>query len=128
MEVEKFEDLIAWQKARVLTREIYIITRQQPFCDDFGLTRQMQRCVISIMSNLAEGFERGSRAEFRQYVIISKASCAELRSQLYAALDIGYITKEVFDKTNTLAQEVSRILGDLKASLSKARHTQNTKK
>jgi four helix bundle protein len=73
------------------------------------------------MSNLAEGFERGSSAEFHQFIVISKSSCAEVRSQLYVALDIGYINQEVFDATSALAQEVSRIIGGLKSSVYKAK-------
>ena len=119
MKVQKFEDLIAWQKARELTRQIYMITRKEPFCKDFGLCNQMQRSSVSIMSNLAEGFERGSSKEFHQFLVIAKASCAELRSQLYVAFDIGYITRNIFDQINSIALEVSRIIGGLKASIQK---------
>ncbi len=119
MKVQKFEDLIAWQKARELTRQIYMITRKEPFCKDFGLCNQMQRSSVSIMSNLAEGFERGSSKEFHQFLVIAKASCAELRSQLYVALDIGYITKNIFDQINSIAMEVARIIGGLKVSIQK---------
>ena len=66
--IERFEDLIAWQKARVLTKEVYELTRKQPFAKDFGLCGQIQRAVVSIMSNIAEGFERGGRAEFHQFL------------------------------------------------------------
>lgn len=121
MKVGRFEDLIAWQKARMLTKKVYQMTRQEPFCRDFGLSNQIQRSVVSVMSNLAEGFERGSSSEFHQYIVISKASCAEVRSQLYVALDVGYITKEIFDELNELALEVSRIIGGLKSSVQKAK-------
>jgi four helix bundle protein len=89
--IERFEDLIAWQKARELTKQIYTVTGKKPFSADFGLREQIQRAAVSIMSNLAEGFERGSSSEFHQFIVIAKASCAEVRSQLYTALDIGYI-------------------------------------
>lgn len=95
--IEKFEDLIAWQKARELIKQIYNVTAKKPFLSDFGLRKQIQRATVSIMSNLAEGFERGSSSEFHQFIVIAKASCAEVRSQLYTALDIGYITKEEFN-------------------------------
>jgi four helix bundle protein len=72
------------------------------------------------MSNLAEGFERGSRKEFHQFLVIAKASCAEVRSQLYLALDIGYMNKEKFDELNEIALEASRIIGGLKASVQKS--------
>ena len=121
MKIEKFEDLIAWQKARELTRQIYIVTRQEPFCRDYGLSSQIQRAAVSIMSNLAEGFERGSSAEFHKFIVIAKASCAELRSQLYVALDIEYISRKSFDQLSNIALEVSRIIGGLKASVLRAK-------
>ena len=123
MKVEQFEDLIAWQKARELAKQIYAATRKQPFCSDFGLSGQIQRASVSIMSNLAEGFERGSRTEFHHYIVIAKASCAEVRSQLYVAFDAGYITSKEFDVLGTLACEVSRIIGGLKAAV-KSRNAQ----
>src|SRR5206468_3923596 len=89
--VQRFEDLVAWQKARAMTAAIYQVTRQGLFSKDFGLSGQMQRAAVSVMSNIAEGFERGRRAEFHQFLSAAKASCAELRSQLYTALDAGYL-------------------------------------
>lgn len=121
VKIAKFEDLIAWQKARQLTREIYKLTRQEPFCRDYGLCSQIQRSAVSVMSNLAEGFERGSSAEFHQFIVIAKASCAEVRSQLYIAIDIGYINQESFDRVNDIAQETARIIGGLKSSVYKAK-------
>lgn len=117
--IERFEDLIAWQKARVLTKEVYELTRKQPFANDFGLCGQIQRAVVSIMSNIAEGFERGGRVEFHQFLVVAKASCAEVRSILYVALDIGYINSEDFNKVNDLALEVGRIIGGMRASVQK---------
>ena len=124
MSVEKFEDLVAWQKARELTREVYRLTRAAPFCNDFGLRDQVQRAAVSVMSNLAEGFERGSSAEFHQFVVVAKASCAELRSQLYVALDAGYMSEEEFRHASGLAVEVSRIIGGLKVAVRKQRDGQ----
>lgn len=121
MKIEKFEDLVAWQKSRELTRQIYIVTKHEPFCRDYGLSSQIQRAAVSIMSNLAEGFERGSSAEFHKFIVISKASCAELRSQLYVALDIEYISKDSFDQLNKIALEVSRIIGGLKSAVYRAK-------
>ena len=95
--VVSFEDLIAWQKARELTRKIYIISNRGNFEKDFGLRTQIQRACVSIMSNIAEGFDRASRAEFHQYLVIAKGSCAEVRSQLYVANDVGYISNQEFD-------------------------------
>jgi four helix bundle protein len=117
--IEKFEDLIAWQKARELTRGIYEVTRQGAFAKDFGLSGQIQRAAVSIMSNIAEGFERGGRGEFHQFLSTAKASCAEVRSQLYVALDVGYLDKTTFDRLIQQAEEVGRIVGGLRASVQK---------
>ena len=119
--VEKFEDLIAWQKARALTKQIYSITSKNQFVKDYGLKDQIRRASVSIMSNLAEGFERGGRPEFHQYVVIAKGSCAEVRSQLYVALDVEYITQKQFDHFYNMTIEISRILGGLRSSLQKQR-------
>ena len=117
MVVIKFEDLIAWQKARTLTRAIYLLTRQSPFVRDFGLTNQIQRASVSIMSNLAEGFERNGQREFLQFLSTAKASCAEVRSQLYIAFDVGYLDRSQFDHLFALAEEVGRVIGGLRASI-----------
>jgi four helix bundle protein len=119
--VDKFEDLIAWQKARELTKRIYEVTRQGDFAKDFGLKDQIQRAAVSMMDNIAEGFERGGRAEFHQFLSTAKASCAEVRSQLYVALDVGYIAQSGFDQLQSLAEEVAKILGGLRASVQKQR-------
>ncbi len=115
--IERFEDLIAWKKARAMTTEIYCLTRQEGFARDYGLKNQIERASVSVMSNIAEGFERNRRGEFHQFRSISKASCAEVRSQLYVALDIGYINQTQFDQTMSLAQEVAKIIGGLRASI-----------
>lgn len=119
--IEKFEDLIAWQKARILTKEIYQLTRVGEFTKDFGLSGQIQKASVSIMSNIVEGFERGGRGEFHQFLSISKASCAEVRSQLYVALDVGYLENQYFQKIMKKAEEVGRIVGGLRASVDKQR-------
>jgi len=95
--IERFEDLIAWQKARALTKEIYQMTREGSFARDFGLSGQIQRAAVSIMSNIAEGFERGGRGEFHQFLSTAKGSCAEVRSQLYVAFEIGYLDQSKFN-------------------------------
>uniref|UniRef100_B3EMD3 S23 ribosomal protein n=1 Tax=Chlorobium phaeobacteroides (strain BS1) TaxID=331678 RepID=B3EMD3_CHLPB len=121
MKVEKFEDLIAWKKARELTKEIYQFTGDGDFSRDFGLRDQIRRASVSIMSNLAEGFERGSAKEFHQFLVIAKASCAEVRSQLYVAFDVGYVSEANFSVLERKAAEVSRIIGGLRASVAKQR-------
>jgi four helix bundle protein len=115
--VERFEDLVAWQKARLLTRAVYGVTRSGPFSRDFGLKDQIRRAAVSIMSNIAEGFERNKPTEFHQYLCIAKGSCAELRSQLYVALDAEHLNQETFDQLITQAQEVARIVGGLRAAV-----------
>lgn len=87
--IDRFEDFVAWQKARTLAADIYKITSEGKFARDFGLRDQIRRAAVSSMSNLAEGFEQGRPAEFHQFLSIAKGSCAELRTQLYVALDVG---------------------------------------
>lgn len=115
--VDRFEDLIAWQKARELTKGIYQASMSGTFAGDHGLSGQIQRAAVSIMSNIAEGFERGSNRDFHRFLCVSKASCAEVRSQLYVALDCGYLTDDQFKTLFALAQEVGRIIGGLRASV-----------
>ena len=115
--VQRFEDLIAWQKARQLTRRVYELTRKGGWARDFGLSSQIQRASVSIMSNIAEGFERNRHAEFHQFLSTAKASCAEVRSQLYLARDVGYLSAEDFDAILAQAEEVGRIVGGLRASV-----------
>ncbi|KAF7598825.1 MAG: four helix bundle protein [Candidatus Dactylopiibacterium carminicum] len=124
MGVQRFEELQAWQKARELVVTIYAITREGAFAKDFGLRDQIQRAAVSTMSNLAEGFERGSRPDFHRFVIIAKASCAEVRSQLYIAFDIGYITEQQLSHIMKQASELARVLGGLRASLDETRTPQ----
>ena len=119
--IDRFEDLIAWQKARDLTRAIYQVTRRGEFARDLGLARQVQRAAVSIMSNVAEGFERGGRGEFHQFLSTAKASCAEVRSHLYVALDIGYLDRTTFTDLLAKAEEVARIVGGLRSAVAMQR-------
>ena len=120
--IQRFEDLIAWQKARILTANIYKVTRKSEFAKDFGLSGQIQRAAVSIMSNIAEGFERQNPGEFHQFLTIARASCAEVRSQLYIAYDIGYIAEAEFDDLSTQSREVARIVSGLRIYISKKRN------
>jgi four helix bundle protein len=104
-----------------LTKQIYLLTRNGAFSRDFGLRGQIERASVSVMSNLAEGFERGGRTEFHQFIVIAKAPCAEVRSQLYVALDVGYITQEQFESVMALSDEVSRVIGGLRTAIKKQR-------
>lgn len=119
--VERFEDLIAWQKSRELTTRIYTLSQNGNFARDYGLRDQIRRAAVSVMSNLAEGFERGGRAEFHQFLVVAKGSCAEVRSQLFVALDVGYISEEEFEQAVGQATEVARIIGGLRSAVSKQR-------
>ena len=85
--IKTFEDLEAWQKARELTREIYVFSKKGSFAKDYGLRDQIRRACVSIMSNIAEGFERNGDKEFFQFVSVAKGSSGEVRAQLYVALD-----------------------------------------
>ena len=119
--IERFEDFIAWQKARKLTSNIYQVSNIGEFARDFGLKDQIRRAGVSVMSNIAEGFERGRPTEFHQFLSVAKGSCAELRSQLYVALDVGYVIDDDFHALMTQAIEVGQILGGLRASVERRR-------
>lgn len=119
--IERFEDLIAWQKARVLPRDIYKVTRTERFSRDWALVDQIRRASTSIMSNIAEGFERGTRSEFHQFLTVAKGSCGEVRSRLYGALDAEHIGEAEFKRLYAIANEVGKIIGGLKASVKKQR-------
>jgi four helix bundle protein len=116
-QVDVFEKLIAWQKARALNKRVYEVTRKGDLAKDFGLIRQMQRASVSIMANIAEGFERNRLTEFHQFLSISKSSCGELRSHFYAALDVGLLESTTFEELREMAVEVSRIISGLRSSI-----------
>jgi four helix bundle protein len=106
----QFEDLNVWQEARQLVNVIYESTKQRAFHDDFGLRDQIRRAAVSTMSNIAEGFERGTRKEFVQFLNIAKGSNGEVRSQLQVAMDQKYISKKEFVALNEAAILLSRKL------------------
>ncbi len=111
--IDTFEQLIAWQKARNLAREIDKMTKEPPFARDFALAGQLQRSAVSVMANIAEGFERNRLAEFHQFLSVAKSSCGERRSHVYVALDVGYVTKSEFERVHKLAEEVGRVVGGI---------------
>ena len=117
----KFQDLIAWQRARTLTRDVYEATTAGQFTRDYGLQDQMRRSAVSVMSNVAEGFDRESAAEFHRFLTIAKASCAELRSQLYVALDANHLTEAHFSRLMEQAEEVAAIIKGLRSAVEKKR-------
>jgi len=111
--IEKFEDLKVWQKARDINLQLYKLTNNGAFAKDFALKDQVRRASISILSNIAQGFERNGRKEFVQFLSIAKASSGEIRSQLYAALDLEYITKDEFTIIIDKVVEVSKMISGL---------------
>jgi four helix bundle protein len=106
----RFQDLEAWRSARLLTRQVYELTGTGPLARDFGLRDQMQRASVSVMSNIAEGFDSRTRRLFREFLGRAKASSGELQAQLYVALDVGYISSNQFDELSRLSDRCSRQL------------------
>lgn len=98
MAIKDFEDLEIWKLARELTNEVYEVSKGGCFAKDYVLRDQMRRAAVSIMSNIAEGFERGGTQEFIQFLAIAKGSCGEARSQTYTVLDQGYVDKKKGEK------------------------------
>lgn len=111
--ITRFEDIESWRKSRELTKSIYRITLKQRFSRDFGLRDQIRRAAVSILSNIAEGFERDGDKEFIQFLSLAKGSCGELRAQLYVALDQEYIDQQEFAVLSNLATEISRMISGL---------------
>ena len=120
MAVKNFEDLNVWKQARQLTQEVYRLTKTETFFKDFGLRDQIRRAAISVMSNIAEGFERGGNQEFVQFLYVAKASCGEVRSQLYVALDQGYATSNDSEKLLQLFRRLSGMISNLITYLRKS--------
>ena len=116
--IKQFEEMLVWQKARLLTKEIYKMCRNLNISTfkrlnvpvDYGFCDQIQRASVSIMSNIAEGFERGTKQEFLNYLYIAKGSAGEVRAQLYVALDAGYLNIETFKYLNELVLGCSKLL------------------
>lgn len=106
--ITRFEEIEAWQTARELTRLIYSLTAHGGFARDFGLKDQICRAAVSVMSNIAEGFESQTQQQFIRYLSIAKGSAGELRSQLYVARDLEYISAEQFDNAFRMAEKASR--------------------
>ena len=110
---ERFEDLRAWQTARELTNRVYAVPKRGLFSDDWALRDQIRRASISVMSNIADGFERRTKARFVDVLGRAKASAGEIRCQLLVAIDQEYLTTEEFDHASDLADKVSRQLHNL---------------
>jgi four helix bundle protein len=111
--VQNFEDLNVWQRSRELVKLIYELTKNKLFKQDYSLVDQIRRSSISVLSNVAEGFERGSNREFIQFLYIAKGSCGEVRSQLYVALDQHYISEEDFSQCREFCMKISGMISNL---------------
>ena len=114
-----FEDIQAWQRSRELTNSIYRVTSQGTFAKDFGLRNQIRKASVSIMSNIAEGFERSGTREFIQFLATAKGSAGEVRAQLYVALDQGYVEQAIFDDLSQSIIKISMMLSGLITYLSR---------
>jgi four helix bundle protein len=110
---KRFEEIEAWKKARELTKRIYRTSRTSSFAKDFALSDQIRRASVSIMSNIAEGYDRSGTAEFVQFLATAKGSAAEVRCQLYVALDQSYIDDATFSELNRMATETGNMIGGL---------------
>ena len=108
MKIQKFEDLDVWRQARKYVQEVYIQTGTGNFSKDFGLRDQIRRASVSIMANIAEGYERKTKNEFIQFLFIAKGSCGETRSHLYVAFDLGYIEEKHFIDLKNTAEMISK--------------------
>ena len=107
--IERFEDIVVWQKSRELVNIVYQVTvENEGFKRDFDLKSQIRRAAISVMSNIAEGFARRSDKAFASFLHIAHGSVAEVQSQIYIALDLNYINKAGFDKIYSMSDEISR--------------------
>ena len=125
MKIEKFEDIQAWQEARILVKSLYrIIKNNNEMNKDIRFRSQITSAAISIMSNIAEGFSRKSNKEFAQFLFIAKGSTAEVQSQLYVALDLGYIDEKQFKKTYAMSDKIARLVSKFITYLKGAQRTQ----
>jgi four helix bundle protein len=115
--IKRFEDILAWQEARKLVKDIYQITRGGAFAKDFGLRDQIQRAAVSVMANIAEGFDCESHVEFARFLGIARRSAVEVQSLLYAALDIGYLSEETFKIEYAQSEKTKALIGGFKKSL-----------
>jgi len=114
MGIEKFEDIIAWQKSKLLTVQIYSLFKESK---DFGFKSQIQRASVSVMNNIAEGFERKSNNEFKHFLFIAKGSCGEVRSMLILAHELKIIASSDYEELYSLSIEISKILFGLISKL-----------
>ncbi|MBM4323842.1 MAG: four helix bundle protein [Deltaproteobacteria bacterium] len=117
MKIERFEEIQSWQEGRVLTRKIYGLTNKPPFKGDRGLCEQIQKASVSVMANIAEGFDRQSKKEFSKFLNYASGSASEIQSHLYVALDQGYISEDDFQKTYSQARKTKSLINGFIAYL-----------
>lgn len=120
--IENFEDIVAWQKARVVAKKLFDLYQIEPFSRDYELKNQINGSSGSVMDNIAEGFERGSRKEFIQFLAYSKGSAGELRSQLYRAKDRNYINESIFQELFAEIKSISKMISGLTEYLKKSEY------
>jgi four helix bundle protein len=125
MKITRFEDIEAWQIGRNLCRLVYNNPKKEKFSKDYGLKDQVCRASVSIMANISEGFDSGSRAEFIRFLSYAQRSCSELQSEFYVALDQEYITKEEFDEIYSLASKARSKIGAFIKYLKQGTKTKN---
>ena len=118
--IERFEDIVAWQKARELVREVYRVSSDGRFAKDYGLRDQLRRAAVSVMLNIAEGFARKTNKEFIQFLVIAHGSAAEVQSAIYVALDQEYIRQEQFESLYKRADETSKLIMGFSSYLRKS--------
>jgi four helix bundle protein len=117
MAIRRFEDIQAWQEARKLVKMVYLLTDKGKLAKDFGLRDQIRRASVSVMANIAEGFDCDSQVEFARFLGIARRSTVEVQSLLYAALDVGYITKEDFKIYYAQADKAKALTGAFRHAL-----------
>jgi four helix bundle protein len=125
--IERFEDIEAWKVARALTQQIYQLSERGGFARDYGLRDQMRRAAVSVMSNIAEGFESRSQAMFADYLSRAKGSAGELRAQLYVALDASYLSQEEFSRLKSETEHCSRLISRFISYLDTQPNTRRTR-
>lgn len=117
---KRFEEIHAWQKARLATKRVYQVSKKTEFAKDFGLCNQIRRAAVSVMANIAEGNGRRTNNDFASFLVQTHGSAAEVQSHLYVALDLEYINQEDFEEIFSLCDEISRM------SMALAQHLRNS--
>jgi len=110
VKIERFEDIQAWQKARELARDVYALTKQTAFARDRGLSTQIQRAAVSVMANIAEGFDRRTHKEFKSFLSLALASNTEVKSHLYVALDQQYVCQAEFERVYAQCTTTAKLI------------------